>query len=38
VGGKVTTSRLMAERVVDLVAGWLGMHTPCRTAEVRVSD
>jgi glycerol-3-phosphate dehydrogenase len=38
VGGKVTTSRLMAEAVVDLVAGWLGVRTPCRTAEVRLSD
>lgn len=34
VGGKVTTSRLMAERVVDLVAGWLGVQTPCSTTQV----
>ena len=32
VGGKLTTYRLMAERVSDLVAEWLGIDTPCRTA------
>ncbi|MFW6385052.1 MAG: anaerobic glycerol-3-phosphate dehydrogenase subunit GlpA [Halodesulfurarchaeum sp.] len=31
-GGKLTTYRLMAERVADLVAEKLGVETPCRTA------
>jgi glycerol-3-phosphate dehydrogenase len=30
-GGKLTTYRLMAERVVDLVCGRLGLDTPCST-------
>src|ERR671935_1708996 len=38
VGGKVTTYRLMAERVTDLVAGWLGVHTACTTHEVTLTD
>jgi glycerol-3-phosphate dehydrogenase len=38
VGGKVTTYRLMAERVVDLVARRLGVSTPCTTAEVPLND
>jgi glycerol-3-phosphate dehydrogenase len=38
VGGKVTTYRLMAERVTDLVAGWLGVRTPCTTHEVALTD
>ncbi|HEY8677479.1 MAG TPA: anaerobic glycerol-3-phosphate dehydrogenase subunit A, partial [Candidatus Dormibacteraeota bacterium] len=38
VGGKVTTYRLMAERVVDLVARQLGVHTPCSTATVPLND
>jgi len=38
VGGKVTTYRLMAERVVDLVARRLGVSTPCTTAEVPIND
>src|SRR2546423_2746545 len=38
VGGKVTTYRLMAERVVDLVAKRLGVSTPCTTAEVPLND
>jgi glycerol-3-phosphate dehydrogenase len=33
-GGKVTTSRLMAEDTVDLVAKKMGVDEPCRTAEV----
>lgn len=33
-GGKLTTYRLMAEQVVDLVAGELGVSCPCLTAEV----
>jgi len=33
VGGKVTTYRLMAERVTDLVAQKLGVRTPCTTSE-----
>jgi glycerol-3-phosphate dehydrogenase len=32
VGGKFTTFRLMAEKTADLVAGWLGVTAPCRTA------
>ena len=32
-GGKLTTYRLMAERMTDLVCGKLGMTAPCRTAE-----
>ena len=31
-GGKLTTFRLMAERIADLVAARLGNHEPCRTA------
>jgi glycerol-3-phosphate dehydrogenase len=38
VGGKVTTYRLMAERVVDLVAHRLGVSTPSTTAEVPIND
>src|SRR5205807_4702447 len=38
VGGKVTTFRLMAERVVDLVANRLGVTTSCTTAEVPLND
>ena len=38
VGGKVTTYRLMAERVTDLVARWLGVTTSCTTAEVPLND
>jgi glycerol-3-phosphate dehydrogenase len=38
VGGKVTTYRLMAERVVDLVARRLGVHTPCATGELPLND
>ena len=38
VGGKVTTYRLMAERVTDLVAGWLGVTAACTTAEVPLND
>jgi len=33
VGGKLTTYRLMAEKVVDLIAEKLGVHIPCTTAE-----
>ena len=33
-GGKLTTHRRMAERVVDLVCRQLGHEAPCRTAEV----
>jgi len=32
VGGKLTTYRLMAERVVDVAAAHLGVTAPCRTA------
>ena len=32
-GGKLTTYRLMAERVCDGVCGHLGVRTPCGTAE-----
>jgi glycerol-3-phosphate dehydrogenase len=38
VGGKVTTYRLMAERVTDVVAHRLGVTTPCTTAEVPLND
>jgi glycerol-3-phosphate dehydrogenase len=38
VGGKVTTYRLMAERVTDLVAHRLGVGTLCTTAEEPLSD
>jgi glycerol-3-phosphate dehydrogenase len=34
VGGKLTTFRLMAERVADLVSAALGAFVPCRTAIV----
>ncbi len=33
VGGKLTTYRLMAEKVADLVARKLGVEAPCTTAE-----
>jgi glycerol-3-phosphate dehydrogenase len=38
VGGKVTTYRLMAERVTDLVARRLGISTKSTTAEVPLND
>src|SRR6266851_9216587 len=38
VGGKVTTYRLMAERVTDLVARRLGVTNPCTTAEIPLND
>ena len=38
VGGKVTTYRLMAERVTDAVARRLGVTTPCMTADVPLND
>ncbi len=38
VGGKVTTYRLMAERVTDLAARRLGVTTPCTTAQVPLND
>lgn len=38
VGGKVTTYRLMAERVVDVVARRLGVGNPCTTAEAPIND
>jgi glycerol-3-phosphate dehydrogenase len=38
VGGKVTTYRLMAERVTDLVARRLGVTNPCTTAAVPLTD
>src|SRR5437764_4487583 len=38
VGGKVTTFRLMAERVVDVAGHHLGVRTPCTTAEVPLND
>jgi len=34
IGGKLTTYRLMAEKVVDIVARELGVHTSCQTAEI----
>ena len=38
-GGKLTTYRLMAERVSDNVCARLGVHAPCRTAnEALVPD
>ena len=33
-GGKLTTARLMAEEVTDLVCSKLGVQAPCRTAEL----
>ncbi len=36
IGGKLTTYRLMAEKIVDIIAEDLGVHIPCRTAEVRL--
>jgi glycerol-3-phosphate dehydrogenase len=38
VGGKVTTYRLMAERVVDVAVRHLGVRTPCTTADVPLND
>ena len=38
VGGKVTTYRLMAERVVDLVAGQFGVGSTCTTADTPLVD
>ncbi len=36
VGGKLTTYRLMAERVADFVAGQLGVTKPCITATLNL--
>lgn len=36
VGGKLTIYRLMAERVVDIIAQNLGVNAPCQTAEVPI--
>jgi glycerol-3-phosphate dehydrogenase len=36
VGGKLTTYRLMAEKVADLVAARLGVDAPCTTATSRL--
>lgn len=33
-GGKLTTARLMAQEVTDLVCAKLGLNAPCRTAEL----
>ena len=33
VGGKLTTYRLMAEKIADFVSGKLSVNIPCRTAE-----
>ncbi len=38
VGGKWTTYRLMAEDVVNMIAGKLGNTEPCRTAEEIIPD
>jgi glycerol-3-phosphate dehydrogenase len=38
VGGKLTTHRLMAEQAVDVVAGKLGVMTPCTTADEILPD
>jgi len=38
VGGKLTTHRLMAEQTVDVVAGKLGVTTPCTTADEMLPD
>jgi len=32
-GGKLTTSRMMAEKTVDLLCAKMGVDAPCRTAE-----
>ena len=34
VGGKLTTYRLMAEHVADIVAAKLGVSSPCRTKDI----
>ena len=31
VGGKTTTARLMAEKISNMVCGYLGVETACRT-------
>ena len=36
VGGKLTTYRLMAEKVADMVAKKLGVEAPCTTAEEKL--
>ncbi|MEW6567406.1 MAG: anaerobic glycerol-3-phosphate dehydrogenase subunit GlpA [Chloroflexota bacterium] len=33
IGGKLTTFRLMAQQTLDVVAGHLGIATPCRTRD-----
>ncbi len=38
VGGKVTTYRLMAERVSDMIARGLGVRTRCTTAEEPLTE
>ena len=37
-GGKLTTYRLMAERMSDLVCRYLGNNEPCRTAEEPIME
>jgi glycerol-3-phosphate dehydrogenase len=37
IGGKLTTYRLMAEKVVDVIAADLGVHIPCKTAETKIA-
>jgi len=36
--GKLTTSRLIAEKVSDLVAKRIGLGSPCTTREIRLDD
>ena len=37
-GGKTTTARAMAERVVDMVCNKLGIAAPCRTRDVPLAS
>jgi len=37
-GGKLTTCRLIAEKVADLVSSKLGLRSPCLTKELKLED
>jgi glycerol-3-phosphate dehydrogenase len=37
-GGKLTTCRLIGEKVSDLVSGKLGLDAPCTTKEIQLED
>jgi glycerol-3-phosphate dehydrogenase len=38
IGGKLTTYRLMAEKITDIIAGDLGVSIPCKTASTPILE